>query len=203
MATLDKLIGKKISGIAVNDDQSILVFNTDAGDVAYEGYGDCCSETWFADIVGIQSLIGATVASVEDIELDPSPAQDSRCRQEEDAFYGMKLVTDKGHADIIYRNSSNGYYGGSADLMSKIPDSSSFVKITDDWQAGQKKDDEPLTPKSNDQKLYDDGFADGRMIEREHCNNAVKQFWRTFFTRDWTMDDIDALLLRVKEGDRP
>jgi hypothetical protein len=140
MATLDKLIGKKIHSIFVNDDQSILVFKTDVGDVAYEGYGDCCSETWFADIVGVHALLGTTVSSVEDVELDPSPDQDSRCRQEEDSFYGMKLITDKGHTDIIYRNSSNGYYGGSADLMSKVPDTSAFENITDDWQAGQKKD---------------------------------------------------------------
>ena len=46
-------------------------------------------------------------------------------------------------------------------------------------------------------------FEAGRIAEREHCSNVIKTFWRTFFVRDWTLDDIDALLLRVKEGDRP
>lgn len=140
MATLDKLVGKKIEQIAVNDDQSVLVFKTDSGDVAYQGYGDCCSETWFADITGIQSLIGGQVVSTEDVYLD-DVAQDSRCRQDSDSFYGIKIITDKGMADIIYRNSSNGYYGGNAEIMTKVPDYAAFEKITQDWQAGEKKYD--------------------------------------------------------------
>ena len=32
------------------------------------------------------------------------------------AYYGLKITTDNGRAVIDYRNSSNGYYGGSLEL---------------------------------------------------------------------------------------
>lgn len=136
--TLKDLIGKKIESLFVNDDQSILVFKTDKGDYGYKTRGDCCSETWFADITGVKSLLGFTVISTEDIGI--SLPQDSRCRQEEDEFYGLKLITSEGITDIIYRNSSNGHYGGSCDQMTRLPDISTFEKITSDWQANQTND---------------------------------------------------------------
>ena len=47
---MNELIGKKITGMWVSNDQSILAFDTDQGVIAYDAWGDCCSETWFADI---------------------------------------------------------------------------------------------------------------------------------------------------------
>ena len=41
---MNELIGKKITGMWVNNDQSILAFDTDKGVVAYDAWGDCCSE---------------------------------------------------------------------------------------------------------------------------------------------------------------
>lgn len=126
------LIGRTIKKISVNDNQEILSFDTDSGAISFKGYGDCCSETWFADIVGVDSLLNAKIVSVEDIEMES--IQDDRCRQESDSFYGVKIQTDKGNADIIYRNSSNGYYGGDAELFDgKL---SNMTEITKDWQAG-------------------------------------------------------------------
>lgn len=129
---MQELVGKKINAIFVDaEDQDVLQFKTDGGDVIYEGYGDCCSETWFADITGFDALIGGTVISVETVEM-PDP-EDGRSRQDYDKVYGYKIITDKGHADIVYRNSSNGYYGGSCDLTTK--ESNNMTQITDDWSA--------------------------------------------------------------------
>lgn len=132
---MKELIGKKVSAAYVGNADEVLLFLTDAGPIAYKTYGDCCSETWFADIVGVSALIGGTVRTVEDSVPDDYNDEDGRCRQEYDSVYGHKVVTDKGYVDIVYRNSSNGYYGGSCDLMSVAPLPEGMVQITDDWKA--------------------------------------------------------------------
>ena len=129
---MKELIGKIISGIRVNEDQSVLVFgHPDGTNTIYVTYGDCCSETWFADITGVGALIGGKVLMVEDIAM--KSVDDGRTRQEIDEFYGVKIITNKGYADIVYRNSSNGYYGGVIFLYEKLPDN--LTAITEDWSA--------------------------------------------------------------------
>ena len=129
---MKEIIGKTINKIFTNDDQSVLVFETSEGDVIYQTEGDCCSETWFADVTGVDALIGGTVQNAEDIEMET--VVDGRTRQEEDEFYGVKIVTDKGHSSIVYRNSSNGYYGGNINHV-QIPRPELLVPITEDWSA--------------------------------------------------------------------
>ena len=130
---MKELIGKTITALRVNEDQSILAFDhQDGSSTSYQTDGDCCSETWFADITGISALIGGTVAEVAEVEMQS--IDDGRTRQDEDEFYGVKLRTDKGIADIVYRNSSNGYYGGSIHLYQHtLPEN--MTSITDDWRA--------------------------------------------------------------------
>jgi len=131
---MKKLIGKKINGISINDDQSILSFDTDHGQVNYLAYGDCCSESWFADITGVSAMLGGSVQTAEEIGMEGYDVKDGRTRQEYDEAYGYKLTTDKGYADIVFRNSSNGYYGGNLeDYKKALPDG--MTAITDDWYA--------------------------------------------------------------------
>lgn len=131
---MKELIGKKILGLRISEDQTELAFDTDQGEIAYQTYGDCCSETWFADITGVNALIGGTVSVAEEVDMDGYNVDDGRCRQDYDSAYGWKIATNKGYADIVFRNSSNGYYGGWIDLMLN-PSSYSTIAITDDWQA--------------------------------------------------------------------
>jgi hypothetical protein len=127
----DVLIGKTVNHLLVSADESQLVFETDGGDVILDTEGDCCSETWFADVLGFDALIGSPVESVYEPEL--SDTDDGRTRQESDRFYGYKITTAKGVCDIIYRNSSNGYYGGESYVGStRLPD---LREITADWRA--------------------------------------------------------------------
>lgn len=130
---MKELINLTIQGVFVNDDQSIIVFKTEKHDVAYQAEADCCSESWFADITGFDAMIGSPIQSVEDIELET--VDDGRTRQEHDSFYGIKITTQKGVCDIVYRNSSNGYYSGWRTLMEEAPDTSNFKEITEDWSA--------------------------------------------------------------------
>ena len=130
---MNELVGKSIRSIYVSDDQRTLSFETDQGTITYDAKGDCCSESWFADITGVSALLGGTVTTAQEISMDGYNVNDGRCRQEKDAAYGVKITTNKGYADIVYRNSSNGYYGGWIGLSSFIP--KDMTEITDDWSA--------------------------------------------------------------------
>lgn len=132
---MKKLIGKKINGISINGDQSILSFDTDQGRVNYIAYGYCCSDSWFSDITGMSALIGGTVASAKMVSMNGYNVDDGRCRQEEDTAYGWKLTTNKGYADIVFRNSSNGYYGGSLEDYDLLALPEDMTVIAGDWHA--------------------------------------------------------------------
>ena len=131
---MKELIGKKITGLRINEDQSVLAFDTDQGVIAYDALGDCCSETWFADITGVSALLGGTVQTAVEVSMDGYNVEDGRTRQEWDEAYGVKLTTEKGYADFVFRNSSNGYYGGSIELLKReLPEI--MTAIEDDWHA--------------------------------------------------------------------
>ena len=135
---METLANCVVRGIYIGEGEELLVFDTDRGPVAFETEADCCSETWFADILGPASLIGQRVVAIEDVPLANYNVGDGRCRQEEDEVYGHRLATAKGYTDIIYRNSSNGYYGGSLCTIAYelIPaDDPNLTAITEDWNA--------------------------------------------------------------------
>lgn len=127
------LVGKTIETIAVNEDESALEFVTACGKRVYwVTQGDCCSESWWADGFSLNALRGGTVRQVNEIEM-PEP-KDDRTRQEVDEAHGFELVTDKGKAQLVFRNSSNGYYGGWASEVDAA--SGEFrVIVGNDWQA--------------------------------------------------------------------
>jgi len=143
---MKELVGKKIKEIYIDaDNQWYLKFITDDGDIVYETEGDCCSESWFADVICIDALLGAIVNVVDEVEMySVTDTEDSRCRQEYDAIYGYKFQTDKGWADIVFRNSSNGYYGGWLNCLSEEKYKAyreshisevNFVRLTKDYSA--------------------------------------------------------------------
>jgi hypothetical protein len=143
---MKELIGKTVRKIFVNEGEDALLFKTDEGDVLYRTNADCCSETWFADITGLYYFRGQSVTHVEEMELpdwwERHMPDDRRTRQEYDSFYGFRLMSDRGALDIIFRNSSNGYYGGGIEL-GRVNEDDKFREITesDCWSAGAKKRD--------------------------------------------------------------
>jgi hypothetical protein len=133
---MKELLGKEVVSLSVSKDQSVLSFETKDGRVAFSAYGDCCSESWFADINGVHSLLNATVRSIEEMPLTDYNVEDGRCRQESDSAYGYKIHTNKGSASVIFRNSSNGYYGGWLESIKDDLPQGDMVPITeDDWRA--------------------------------------------------------------------
>ena len=122
--------------IYISEDDHILTFICNlGGQKSYITEGDCCSETWFADIIGVENLLEAMVEQIrENFEIH-HPENDGRCRQEVDSIYSYTLRTKKGDCDIIFRNSSNGYYGGSIISLPVAQDVTRMIRITEDWQA--------------------------------------------------------------------
>lgn len=147
------------------DEQFAIYFIVKIGEskiiVAGTTDGDCCSESWWADAIGVKQLIGAEVTDVEEMEMPdeslvPVQTYDSdngkyintlpdgviepprhldprRTRQQEDTLYGYRVKTTQGACDLIFRNSSNGYYGGTAAwaTITSLPDN--VEQITEDW----------------------------------------------------------------------
>lgn len=96
---------------------------------------DCCSETWLADVVGLDALLGSEIVEVVAIDLPEGHLTDpSRTRQDEDRVMGWEFRTAKGVCTIAVRNSSNGYYGGSVEDGQWCSDPpTDATKITEDY----------------------------------------------------------------------
>ncbi len=117
--TVERLIGKTIQKIYLNS--VYLKFETDLGNIVFTVDGDCCSHSYFHDFIGVEKLLkGNPVISVNTVELtlEDSPNQVNENDDESIACYGYQLVTEDpalGEVTSVFsfRNSSNGYYGGS------------------------------------------------------------------------------------------
>lgn len=131
--SMSELVGKRIVAVEVSVGETFMRVLFDGGEAVYEAEGDCCSETWFAEIIGVEALLGHVVNAARDIEL-PTVA-DGNSRQEEDIFYGLELTTDAGRCKIVYRNSSHGYYGGTLIGPVDAPKGVAWKRIEDDWTA--------------------------------------------------------------------
>src|SRR5438034_843002 len=79
---MEELVSNTIREIWVGPGEETIYFKTDNGWLSYEAIGDCCSESWFADIIGVESLLNKKVVSVE--QLDMPQVDDKRTRQEHD-----------------------------------------------------------------------------------------------------------------------
>lgn len=111
------LIGKTVVKLFIANDKQALKFELDTGEsLVVRADGDCCSYSWIENIQGVEQLLGSEVVSVEDVDGIHDSVSDDKFEGEEYEylqFYGCKITTLKGYALIDYRNSSNGYYGGS------------------------------------------------------------------------------------------
>ena len=117
-----------------------FVFN-DGTDGYFITDADCCSETWFADIIGVKALLSGRITKEPEFKELETQDQDKRCRQEHDEFYSVEVTTNKGVCVFAFRNSSNGYYGGTCSYSGKNKftdfETNDFVwrEITEDYSA--------------------------------------------------------------------
>lgn len=111
----EKLIGKKIAKIFI-DEEDLVFIDSDDAVYGYTVYGDCCSHSYFHDFIGVEKLLqNGPILEVHSIDLVPSDEEASghECLQ----AYGFSFVTENPKfgeqtSVLSFRNSSNGYYGG-------------------------------------------------------------------------------------------
>lgn len=118
------LVGQTITAVALADDREAIKFAlADGREIIARCDADCCSSTWIEDVIDPAAALG-TVTKAEDIALPDEwqVATKTGKDEEEMAYYGFAIETEKGRCTIAYRNSSNGYYGGSLEW----PDSGYF-----------------------------------------------------------------------------
>lgn len=134
---IDSMIGKRVKALAMaEDDESLGFVFEDGSATRWDAQAECCSSTWFADIVNVQALLGATIVSIESVDMDAVgyDVEDGRGRQEHDRVYGYKIKTTSGWCDIVFRNSSNGYYGGDMSAMAaKSADLADWRAVLQDY----------------------------------------------------------------------
>lgn len=132
---LEATVGKTLFAVAVSDDgESTLRLTFAAGETLHLVTGaDCCSESWWADVIGAASCYGAAITGARALEL-PDPGEDGRSRQDVDEVYGYALDTTAGTVTLAFRNSSNGYYGGWAEQDLSPPDTGWAEVTTNDWR---------------------------------------------------------------------
>ncbi len=104
---LDTLTGKSI--LAIYHDDYRIVFRYGINDyLEMHAYGDCCSKSWIESVDIIPGALGATITSIFDDKISEQDRVDEVVQ-----FYKTIIRTTHGDIIIDYRNSSNGYYGGS------------------------------------------------------------------------------------------
>jgi hypothetical protein len=125
-----QLLGRRIDAIHGSKESSTLTFETDQGPISWRAEGDCCSYSWFEEFHGVDALLGQTVTKAEYLGLEwcAGDGYDEPCLQD----YGILLTTTWGRAKIVFRNSSNGHYGGSVEATDNH-DLSGGTLINDDF----------------------------------------------------------------------
>lgn len=111
---MKEVFGKVIKSVYMDEDSQYLVLISDFDDyLVYKAEGDCCSSSWFESINNIESLINQKVIGIEENPESIREDEQDDCLR----VYGYTLKTSQGYVDVEFRNSSNGYYGGSCELV--------------------------------------------------------------------------------------
>lgn len=113
MANLNMLIGRTIE--TISEDGSMIHITTDDGErFRFIHHQSCCESVYIESIVGeLDSLVGNPVLVAEERSYDGGPVSDY---DESFTWTFYVLATIKGHVDIRWYGSSNGYYSESVDF---------------------------------------------------------------------------------------
>ncbi len=119
------MVGRKLASVTLNKERNTIAFAFEDGKVQTFGVeGDCCSRSWIEHLEMPNDIKGATITgahdsdyvnATEDDEKNPvvNPGDYQPREYECLKVYQTVFHTDRGDISLEYRNSSNGYYGGS------------------------------------------------------------------------------------------
>jgi len=135
---LNKLVGKRINGIFLNEDHDRVAFRTIEGEVlGFYVCGDCCNTVYInhfqgRDVIGegntFDLLRGALVTAVEEKEWVNVDVPDAY-EVVEDGFFTIR--TNRGYIDFEVRNEHNGYYSGHIEDWTDVVNLEELVPLTD------------------------------------------------------------------------
>jgi hypothetical protein len=112
----EHFVGKTINRALINPDHTIMFWQVDNVWYRIVAEGDCCSNSWYEHCDGGDVLQDATLSSFEDIARDGEERGEYECIR----INILKFKTSKGHCTIEFRNSSNGYYSGWAEITESV-----------------------------------------------------------------------------------
>jgi hypothetical protein len=114
----DALFGKMITHISGLEKGNVAVkFETSDGKI-YKMYHsqDCCESVSIEDVIGdVQDMLFSTVTLAEE-SIGDLPGKDTEWEDKSYTWTFYRIATEKGHVDIRWYGSSNGYYGEGVDI---------------------------------------------------------------------------------------
>jgi len=129
-----ELEGRSITGpVLISSDKQTLVFQTSLGNLTYRTDGDCCTYCWFAEINGLDNVLGKFVTKVEERKMTSSAR--GSCDVVDIMGY-LITFSDFDRADIIFRAEHNGYYGGWCELSKYDYHTKELKPITEKYWSG-------------------------------------------------------------------
>lgn len=114
MSLEQNLVGRVLRAVTLNQDRTRVTFDFREGAPAtYQTFGDCCSRSWVEHLEMPTDVDGARIMAVG--QSDSVVVAESDPEHDYLQAYAEQVITDRGEISIEFRNSSNGYYGGSLD----------------------------------------------------------------------------------------
>lgn len=112
--SLQSLVGKTISKIYVSEDKDYIAFESKESEElhCFVAQGECCSESW---ISGVFSDKGSFPFPMKVLSVREHVYKEEKGEDDEGLIktYMIDLVGDDGEKiTVFFKNSSNGYYGG-------------------------------------------------------------------------------------------
>lgn len=117
MTDFSILVGKTLAEVRRAGDDEIYFVTVDGDEYKLYHEQDCCESVQIEDIEGdLQSLVGNPVLLAEEVAGDTGEDEDGYGSY---TYTFYKLATIKGHVDIRWYGSSNGYYSESVSFSKK------------------------------------------------------------------------------------
>lgn len=108
------ILNREIDRVELSTDKTGLIIHfRDGGRAVFQTVSDCCSKTWIEHIEIPEPICCAKIYNAS----DSGQIQETLSEYECIRVYQTTFKTSKGDLTVEYRNSSNGYYGGTLELI--------------------------------------------------------------------------------------
>lgn len=118
MTNISEFLGKTLTSVSggIGHDEIIFTFEDGSKYKMFHSQS-CCESVYIGDIEGsLQSLVGNPILIAEESCSSDNPKDEGDYKPESFTWTFYKLGTIKGHVDIRWYGTSNGYYSESADI---------------------------------------------------------------------------------------